>query len=94
MSFLLLGGDGGIYNPAESDAYPVSIYGRTNANLYAIKIVYRLADAAAPSFADFSAKLSEIAWAINAIPIIGVAHVAAKRVKYYTPDGSKFRYFT
>ncbi len=92
MSFLALGGTAGMYNLAETDACPITIYGRSDTYMYIIKILYQPPVYDSPEYKDFFEKMHEIASHLDAAPLVGVANAAGKRVKYYTLDGSKVRY--
>lgn len=85
MGFLSRGGDGGIYNPNESENNPITIYGRSDSTLYAIKILHD-GNTLTPLQTE---KIISISAAISAKPILGKANSSSRRVKFLNLDGTK-----
>jgi hypothetical protein len=94
MTFLSLGGDGAIYNPVESDDLPITLYARSTARLYAIRVLrWGLADTIEPTIDPVTAgRLAAIATYMGSIPLIAVVKEHAGRVKFRRLDGNRMRY--
>jgi hypothetical protein len=92
MGFLARGGDGGIYNPDESADSP-TIFGRSARKLYVIKVLYRDGKTMPALSITATDKMLAISSAMNAQPILGVANMYSRKVKFFDLGGSKFNAF-
>lgn len=93
MQFLAKGGDGAIYNPAETS--PVTLYARSETELYFIKVLYHVSSSDPEPTLDPETKslLATLAKEHDAIPAFAIARSYSKHAKFYNINGLQIKTF-
>lgn len=93
MQFLAKGGDGAIYNPAETS--PVTLFARSETELYFIKVLYHVSSSDPVPTLDSETKTLLIALAKDhgAIPAFAIARSYSKHANFYNLNGLRIKTF-
>ncbi len=99
MSFLAIGGEGGVYMPGVSytdtstyGAAVVSIFARGAGHLYAVRLTGGPLTNEACS-QPWVTDLAVAASVIGAVPVVAIPNEHSRRAKFYGIDGSRIHYF-